>query len=315
VLLPQVTTIENSLVVLRSLAWWLVALALLAQCACYVCHGIVVQRLLRLFSQGLPLWRSIAIVMSSYSLSMVWGGQVTNSAAMFRWLRAANISTEASVVVSVTPALLNTLSFGVLSALGLVLLFLQYHFPFGLVLVISTGLEVLVSAGIVAWWFLRNPARLAAAVHAFAARWARLRRRTYDPQPVDVAVKQVLHAWSLLVAGKWRGPVIGDLLSAMFDFLTLYVLFLAAGYSTSPGLVLAGYGLPILAGKLSVVPGGIGIIEGGMAGIYGALGVPGGVLVVVILGYRLISFWIPVYLGFLLIPVLGLVARPGPTSS
>jgi uncharacterized protein (TIRG00374 family) len=142
-----------------------------------------------------------------------------------------------------------------------------------------------------------------------AARWARLRRRTYDAQPVDVALKQVLNAWSLLVAGKWRGPVTGDLLSAVFDLLTLHMLFLAAGYPASPGLVIAGYGLPILAGKLSVVPGGIGIIEGGMAGLYGALGVPGGVLVVVILGYRLISFWIPVFLGFLLIPLLNLTAR------
>jgi uncharacterized protein (TIRG00374 family) len=315
VLLPQVTTIENSLAVLRTLAWWLVAVALLAQCACYLCHGIVVQRLLRLFGQGLPLWRSIAIVMSSYSLSMLWGGQITNSGAMFRWLRSAGISTEASLVVGVTPALLNTLSFATLSALGLVLLFLERQLPFGHVLVLSGSLALLVGGCILVWWFLRSPDRLAAGVHTAAGSWARLRRRTYDPQAVDVAVKQVRQAWGLLVGGKWRGPIIGDLLSAVFDFLTLYMLFLAAGYSASPGLVLAGYGLPILAGKLSVVPGGVGIIEGGMAGLYGALGVPGGVIVVVILGYRLISFWVPVCLGFVLVLVLNLFAAADTHSS
>jgi uncharacterized protein (TIRG00374 family) len=245
---------------------------------------------------------------------MLWGGQVTNSGAMFRWLRGAGISTEASLVVGVTPALLNTLSFATLSALGLVLLFLERQLPFGLVLVIGGSLALLVGGGILVWRFLRNPARLAATVHTAAGNWARLRRRTYEPQPVDVAVKQVLQAWSLLVGGKWRGPVIGDLLSAVFDFLTLYMLFLAAGHSASPGLVLAGYGLPILAGKLSVVPGGVGVIEGGLAGLYGALGVPGGVIVVVILGYRLISFWIPVCLGFLLVPVLNFLAPPGTNS-
>lgn len=52
-----------------------------------------------------------------------------------------------------------------------------------------------------------------------------------------------------------------------------------------------------------------------MAGLYGALGVPGGVIVVVILGYRLISFWIPVCLGFLLVPVLSLFAPRGTNLS
>jgi hypothetical protein len=61
VLLPQITAIENSARVLRSLSWWAVALALVAQCFCYLCHGVVVRLLLRLFDQALPLWRSIAL--------------------------------------------------------------------------------------------------------------------------------------------------------------------------------------------------------------------------------------------------------------
>jgi uncharacterized membrane protein YbhN (UPF0104 family) len=35
-----------------------------------------------------------------------------------------------------------------------------------------------------------------------------------------------------------------------------------------------------------------------MVALYEALGVPSGVAVVVILSYRLLSFWIPVLLGF-----------------
>jgi uncharacterized protein (TIRG00374 family) len=309
VLLAQITTIENSARVLRSLSWWAVGLALVAQCFCYLCHGVVVRLLLRLFGQALPLWRSIAIVMSAYSLSMVWGGQFTNTGAMFRWLRAAGITTEASLVTGLAPALLNTLSFGALAAFGLAVLFLERQLPLALVAIFGAALLLLVSLGIGAWWCLRHPAWLNAAVHAAVRRWAGLRRRTYDPGPVNAAVDQLLHASRLLIGGRWRGPVVGDFLSAVFDLLTLYMLFLATGHAAAPGLVIAGYGLPILAGKLSVIPGGVGIIEGGMAGLYSALGVPGGVIVVVILGYRLISFWIPVCLGFLLVPVLNLTTR------
>jgi uncharacterized protein (TIRG00374 family) len=118
------------------------------------------------------------------------------------------------------------------------------------------------------------------------------------------AAERLFRAWDLMLAGRWRGPVLGDTLNVGFDILTLYFLFLAAHDTANPGLVLAGYGLPLLAGKLSVLPGGLGVVEGGMVALYQALGVPGGEAVVVILSYRLLSFWIPVLLGFPLAVVL-----------
>jgi hypothetical protein len=86
--------------------------------------------------------------------------------------------------------------------------------------------------------------------------------------------------------------------------LTLYLLFIAAGHAVSPGILLVGYGLPQLLGKVSFLPGGVGIIEGTMAAMYASLGVPNAVSVVVILTYRFISFWLPTLVGFLLIPYL-----------
>jgi uncharacterized protein (TIRG00374 family) len=46
------------------------------------------------------------------------------------------------------------------------------------------------------------------------------------------------------------------------------------------------------------LPGGVGIVEATMTAIYVSMGVPNNVTVVVILGYRLISFWIPTLFGF-----------------
>lgn len=81
--------------------------------------------------------------------------------------------------------------------------------------------------------------------------------------------------------------------------LTLFFLFLAAGHSVSPGVLLSGYGLPLLLGKAAfVVPGGVGVVEGSMAILYDGLGVPDSITVVVVLGYRLISFWLPNLAGF-----------------
>ena len=68
--------------------------------------------------------------------------------------------------------------------------------------------------------------------------------------------------------------------------------------------MLAGYGLPLLLGKVSFLPGRVGIVEATMAAPYDGLGVPDGVTVVVILIYRLMSFWLPLLVGLPLIPYL-----------
>ena len=99
-----------------------------------------------------------------------------------------------------------------------------------------------------------------------------------------------------------RRPVAGAVLTVAFDMLTLYLIFIAAGHPVSPGILLAGYGLPLLLGRLSILPGGVGIVEGTMTLLYDGLGVPNPITVVVILAYRAISFWLPALLGFLLIP-------------
>jgi hypothetical protein len=97
-------------------------------------------------------------------------------------------------------------------------------------------------------------------------------------------------------------PLAGASVNIGFDMLTLYILFSALGHSISLSVLFVGYGLPLLFGKIGFLPGGLGIVEATMAVLYGGFGVPGAILVVVILAYRLLSFWIPTLLGFSLIP-------------
>jgi len=87
--------------------------------------------------------------------------------------------------------------------------------------------------------------------------------------------------------------------------LTLYFLFIAANNQISIGILLIGYGLPLLLGKVAfIIPGGVGVIETAMIGLYAELGVPNSIAVVVVLAYRLISFWLPLIAGFIIIPIL-----------
>ena len=146
---------------------------------------------------------------------------------------------------------------------------------------------------------VRYRERSTAALNWLAERFNKLRHKAYDPGPVNKTMNNLFTAWDQLKLGEWRPVMLGAALNVFFDFLCLYFLFVAAGHPVSPGLAISGYGLPLLLGKMAfIIPGGVGVVESGMTALYNGLSVPNAVTVVVVLGYRLISFWIPSLLGF-----------------
>ena len=85
----------------------------------------------------------------------------------------------------------------------------------------------------------------------------------------------------------------------MWPSICSLFLFIAAGNRVSFGVLLSGYGVPLLLGKMAfIIPGGVGVVESSMAALYTELGVSSTTKVVVVLGYRLVSFWIPSLAGF-----------------
>jgi uncharacterized protein (TIRG00374 family) len=106
------------------------------------------------------------------------------------------------------------------------------------------------------------------------------------------------------LSGGWRRPAVGAILNTGFDLLTLGFLFWAAGYRINAAVLVAGYGIPQLLGKSTVILGGVGVVEASMVGLYTLLGAPKPSTVIVVLAYRLFSFWIPTLVGIALIPYL-----------
>jgi uncharacterized protein (TIRG00374 family) len=132
-----------------------------------------------------------------------------------------------------------------------------------------------------------------------ACRLARVRHKPYKPEKTIASVTQFVKAWNSMHDGKWQRPVLGAIANIGFDMLTLYFLFIAAGQDVSLGILFAGYGLPFILGKMAFLfPGGVGVMEASMVALYDSLSIPNDVSVVVILGYRLFSFWMPTLLGF-----------------
>jgi glycosyltransferase 2 family protein len=298
-ILPQINTLENSLQVLKSMSWWAVGLAFISQVASYLGSGFLLQSILAIAYQKVSLWRSTLIVLGSYSIGMVAGGMIGTTASIYRWTSGGKGSMEGATLASIFLPQFNTIILVLLSIIGLVHLILVHSLTqaqligFGATVLIL----VLIIGGVALVVRFRNQATNA--IIGLSSRIARFEQRSFDPNTTRQEASNLNDAWDALWKGAWHRPVIGAFLNAAFDMLTLYFMFVAAGEYVSPGVLLAGYGLPLLLGKVAfILPGGVGVVESSMAVLYNGMGIPPETTVVVVLGYRLISFWIPSLAGF-----------------
>ena len=304
-LIPQFTSLEHSMQVLRQMAIWAVTLAIIAQTFSYLGSGYLLKSVVRLSDHSLSVGRATIIVLAAASLGMVAGGMVGIAAATFRWVQKAGATQETAGMAGIIPGFFNSSVLVLVSLFGLVHLLLVHQLSrlqaliFVFVLLFLSGL-----AGLLIWGF-RHRAGLAQLIHRLGGHWSGMRRQDYAPERIDDWLMGLFNSWDLLIRGGWRGPILGAALNVLFDMLTLYFLFIAAGHPISPGILLTGYGLPLLIGRMAfVVPGGVGVVEGTMVALYDNLGIPDHVSVVVVLAYRILSFWLPLLLGFPFIIIL-----------
>jgi glycosyltransferase 2 family protein len=241
--------------------------------------------------------RSVGIGLAASSVGLVAGGPIGYAAATLYWLRREGISDEGATLVGWLPAIFNATAMVIFALIGFLVLLLGHgvRTPNPLLLIIvSTVIAVLVTLAV---RVLKSDDNIVAVVGAVRRTWSRVRRRPVDKRALAGVRKRVAFARRALRRGGWRAVVFGATLNAGFDLLSLYFLFLAASYRIDVGTMLAGYGLPEVAGRLTFLPGGLGVVEGGMVGLYRALGVRSSVAVVVVLAYRTLSFWLPTLSG------------------
>jgi uncharacterized protein (TIRG00374 family) len=97
-----------------------------------------------------------------------------------------------------------------------------------------------------------------------------------------------------------RNIAIG-LASHLTNLATLYVLFLAFHQPVELSVLVAGYAMGILFLIIAITPQGIGVVEGIMTLVFASLGIPIEKATIIALTYRGLTFWLPMFIGFLLL--------------
>ena len=304
-LLPQIATFQHSYQVIKDMFVWAVILAVIAQVISYLGSGYMLKSLVHFSEHSLSIFKSMMIAMAAASFGMVAGGIVGTATATYRWMKKEKVSNEAATLAGTIPGLFNNIILILVSTFGLIYLLLAHELSkLQLLGFIFTLAGLIVVIGLLVWGLIKRES-FTRVIHWMSQYWAKLRHKIFDPNKTADWLAGVFRAADALIAGGWHGSLIGATINVVFDMLTLYFIFIAANNQVSIGILLIGYGLPLLLGKMAfIIPGGVGVIETTMVGLYTELGVPNSTAVAVVLAYRLISLWLPLIVGFLMIPIL-----------
>jgi hypothetical protein len=96
---------------------------------------------------------------------------------------------------------------------------------------------------------------------------------------------------------RWKAAMLLSSGRLAFDFGTLLATIRATGIKPNPSLVLLAYAVAGLLALIPITPGGLGIVEAGLSALLILAGIPGGDAVVATLAYRIISYWLPIFVG------------------
>ena len=302
--LPRWLAMQHALAVLSRLNIFFVALAVAAQMLSYLGSGYLLRSVMRVKPNPISVLGGALVTLAANSVGTLGGGAPGTAGTVYLCLRRQGVNPGEAGLGGWIPIFANLASLALVSLGGLLVLIHLKKSSTVLALGLSLVTLVLLGGLVALIWSHAYRHKLHGIAAATAKFVAKLRRKPAHPVKVELAVEQLLESWNALVQGGWPKPLLGDIVNIGGDMLTLGFLFLAAGNPLDSMLLLAGYGVPQLIGKLTVILGGAGVVETGMIALYVIIGVPKPIAIVVILGYRLVSFWLPTLIGIGLVPFL-----------
>lgn len=304
-MLPKMMDIRHAIEVVREMTWWAVAISVLAVGVVYLGDGYSLHALMDIHNHRLNIIEGAKISLASVSIGLVAGGWIGAAAATYRFVHKHGASKSSATIAGILPSMLVNAAIILVSVIGIIFLALSDRITQAQLIQYGVFLLILFVFTYGYLLALVFPKATYKAVNWALWNWARLRNKPYDPARTKQNVNSVIQAWKSLRGGSWFRPLLGAFVRILSNMASLYLIFFAAGYSLNLGVLFAGYGIPILIAKVAfIVPGGVGVIEASMAALFSSLGVPKEISIVAVIGYRLVSFWLPTFIGLSLSPFL-----------
>ncbi len=153
---------------------------------------------------------------------------------------------------------------------------------------------------------VRNPAAAGNLVERLLGRVPARFRAGLDPVAIGAGVQKAVEGVRELSHDhrSLRRGLAWATANWLLDVAALTVVAATVGRGTPLTSVLLAYVIGQLAAAIPLTPGGIGIVESAMIAAFVAAGTPVAAATATVLGWRLFSFWLPIFVGLTLFPTL-----------
>lgn len=120
-ILPQLSSVESSLVI-KTMVPWAVLLAALGQGVSYLGAGYLINSVAEKVNQTIPILIGVIITLAAASIGMLAGEPFGNAAVTYRWVRKYGVSAEGAGLAGTLPTIFNNTILAVLAVVGILYL-------------------------------------------------------------------------------------------------------------------------------------------------------------------------------------------------
>jgi len=304
VLLGRKGELSGSAASFRHIRLWWLAPSLLVEAVSMVCFARTLGRLLVEGQHRLRPRPVLAITLASNAIAnSLPAGPAFGAAYAYRQMRDLGVPEIVAGWAMLASGVLAAAALAVMAAIGVAVALDQ-----------STDLDLFgvtlgtVVVSIVLLGLLRRPGLLAGPVGVGGIISRRLFGRPTDPGQVAERIRARL----AVVTPGWPGlsAAFGWALGNWgFDLSCLTFAFMAVNAAVPWRAILLAYGAAQLASNLPITPGGLGVVEGSLTIGLVAYGGAVASTVAAVLVYRVLSFWLPLLIGWAVAGVLALQSR------
>jgi uncharacterized protein (TIRG00374 family) len=294
-LLPQIAGARNAVHQLSGISPFWLGVAFLSQLLSLLTYGWLTK--VSLDAPGVRFRQLLRIDMATLAVShVVPAGSAVGIGLGYRLLVRSGVPSERAVTGKAlqtvgSAVVLNVMLGGALVAA----LFLHGNNPL-YAPVAAVGLALLIGAGVGAVLIARSEGRLTRFVVRVLSRIPKV-----DPDSGRRLVAALAGTVRRLGGDRrFLVRVVGwAAANWLFEAFALWACVRAFGHSLGPVGLLVAYGLANVAAALPITPGGLGIVEGILVPTLVAFDTARGVAILGVIAFRLISFWLPIPIGFM----------------
>ena len=296
-LLPRLGGLTRDAAGLRHARPAFVVAAVVAQAISLACYAQLYRRVLAALGARIRFRLAADVILASFFVSHLTPfGSATGTLVNVTALEAEGIEATTTGEAIALTSLMPTVALIVLFGTGFVAT-AGRHVSRQYLMIAGVALFLVVAVLAVVLALGAHP-DIAGRAGRWAASVARRFRPGIDPEQAAQTSSRLASLARSALSGRAGlasfGFAAGDLL---FDLLSLDLMFLALRYQPGFGPLAVAYAAANIASAIPVTPGGLGVIEVTMVAITVGFGAPRATAVLAVLGYRIVSYWLPLLPG------------------